>query len=53
MSEKTLTIRLEKELHKKLKVKLAQDEKTFQTWAIKKIEDYVEEEGKNGKKVMN
>ncbi len=46
MAEKTLTIRLNNELHKKLKIKLAQDERSFQGWAVEKIKEYVEEESK-------
>ena len=43
MKNKTLTIRLSNELHKKLKIKLAQDERSFQGWALEKIKEYVEE----------
>ncbi len=44
METKNLTVRLTPELHKKLKLKLVQEERSFQGWAIEKIREYVEEE---------
>lgn len=41
---KTLTFRLEKELHKKLKIQLIRDEMTFQDWFMKQVEEYVDED---------
>lgn len=43
MDRKTLTVRVEKELHKQLKMQLIRDEITFQDWVENKIEEYVAE----------
>ena len=43
MGKKTLTLRISKELHKKLRMQLIQDEITFQDWVHNKIEEYVAE----------
>jgi len=40
---KNLTVRVTPELHKKLKLKLVQEDKSFQEWAENKIKEYVEE----------
>ena len=40
---KHLSLRIDTELHKRLRMKLLQDEKSFQEWAVEKIREYVEE----------
>ena len=40
---KHLSLRIDKELHKKLKFKLLEEDKSFQEWAENKIKEYVEE----------
>mgnify|MGYP006302032865 FL=1 len=42
--EKTGLVRMDKELHKKLKVKLALDDLSYQDFALECIKKYVNEE---------
>ena len=39
---KHLSLRISKDLHSKLKMKLFQDQETFQDWAEQQIKDYVD-----------
>ena len=39
---KHLSLRIDTELHKRLRMKLLQDEKSFQEWVEEKIREYVE-----------
>ena len=43
MADKTITVRISKDLHKKLKIQLAKDSLTFQKWASDRIKEYTEE----------
>jgi len=42
MAIKNMTIRIDPELHKVLRVKLAQEDKSFQEWAEERIKEYVD-----------
>jgi len=41
MAIKNLTIRIDPELHKELRIKLAQEDRSFQSWAEEQIKEYV------------
>jgi len=42
---KTITLRLEDEMHKQLKIKVTQEDTTMQDKLVELIEKYLEEEG--------
>jgi len=44
LADKSITVRIPEELHQKLRIKLAEDNKTFQDWAKDKIIEYVDSE---------
>ena len=44
MDKKNLSVRVSPELHKKLKFKLLEEDKSFQEWAENKIKEYVEKD---------
>ena len=39
---KAMTVRIPKNLHRKLKVKLLKKDKSFQGWCVEQIEEFVE-----------
>jgi len=39
----SLNAKIDKELHKKLKIKLLKDELTYKEWVIKQIKNYIQE----------
>lgn len=39
----SLNAKIDKELHKKLKIQLLKDELTYKDWVVKQIREYIEE----------
>ncbi len=39
---KAMTVRMSKDLHRKLKMKLLKKDKSFQGWCVEQIEEFVE-----------